>query len=178
MNWFIHIARPYIAWSLLLTIGYQQLVGRIYVRNVYFEEIEARMNDKEAAIARQLRSTTGIETYVEVEKDQSGADLDRVGYGAPIVFLREVDGEIYHFTIGKEAIRIVQESYVPGRQNTPLEVPKSQTLLNKLFPDFYFDVTGLTCKTSPLANNARVFEVSDGLLDFKPAIPLPPPRWI
>ncbi len=171
------MAQPYVAGLLLLAIGYQQLVGRSYVRRVYYVEIEAEMNQKEAAVAQRYRSSTGIDAFVEAD-GQAALLLQtnqRSGYGAPVVFSKEIDGELYHFTVDQEAVRIACES---GCQQAPLELPNSQTLLQKLFPDYYFDVTSLPGLASARPIESGVFEVAGDASDAERAIPYPPPRQV
>jgi len=178
LNKLFAILRPSLAWFLLLTVCFQQLAGRIYVGRVYSVEIEARMNKQEQAAATMLKAKTGLDIHVKILGEDQPRFVYRTGYSAPVIFSKEIDGETYCFVLGHEPIKFVHYTYVVNTQEAAQGIPNSESLLVKLFSDYYFATASLRCTAPPRDYYTSAFSTLDMTLKGDPSVPYPPPRRV
>lgn len=173
---FYQYKKPLLAWSLLLLLFTQQVVGRAYWTVVSTVEMDAKMNDTETRIADIIHEDIGFESIVRVHDEEQIDHLLSMGYGTPFLAAEIVNGDTAYFSVQQEEFETTQFTHLdkaPQQQDTPTN---HQVSIEKWFPDFCFEHTTISIKGIDLSCIILFpFEINN--TDSQHSIPSPPPEF-
>lgn len=127
--------RTVYAWSLLLCICWQWMVGSYYLKTEYAVRVGHVMNAAEAEIGAAVAAELNLEVNVRLIDETDVARLAQ-GYNGFFAFSHEVDGQKVYYTLERYSLELVDHLHPIDRMPDPDAPLPTTTDLHRLFPQF------------------------------------------
>lgn len=169
--------KPVFAWLFVMTLTFQWVAGRMSICLIRQVAVETHMDVRENNLSVLIQHETGIQAHIRIlSKDQ--LEHTHIGYSDVFIFSREIDGETVYYTIDRDPVRIVEQTFTLKTKGDPGSGQEESSLLSeRYFSDFIFPAPANVMFADLSPQPARNFLSSRMANLFSPPIYLPPPEF-